>query len=96
MIKELGQDKSADWDEIVQIELSVADLQMLYDCVGAVPLKYFNIRHQKDAFFTKYDANSFDSLYNQLDEILFRHKGITDDSLDVTFVELEIVEDKEE
>lgn len=94
MIKESGITNDVDWNEKVQIELSVADLQIIYDCVGAVPIKYLNLKHKNDMFATKYDATIFNSLYNELDDILFRHNGLTDEGLSAdAFVELNIVEE---
>ena len=96
MIKELGIVDEADWNEKVQIELSVADLQIIYDCVGAVPIKYLDLKHKDNAFINKYNASMFNGIYNELDDILFRHNGLTDYGLDVdTFVELDIVQGDE-
>lgn len=96
MIKELGITNETDWNETVQIELSLAELQIIYDCVGAVPIKYLNIKHKDNAFTDKYNASMFNGIYNELDDILFRHNGLTDDDIDVdTFVELDIVKGDE-
>lgn len=96
MIKELGIIDETDWNEKVQIELSISDLQIIYDCVGAVPLKYLNIRHKDNSFTNKFNATMFNGIYNELDDILFRHNGLTDDGLDVdTFVKLDIVQGDE-
>lgn len=96
MIKELGITDETDWNETVQIELSLAELQIIYDCVGAVPIKYLNIKHKDNTFTDKYNASMFNGIYNELDDILFRHNGLTDDDIDVdTFVELDIVKGDE-
>lgn len=96
MIRELGVNEEINWDEKVQIELSVAELQIIYDCVGAVPLKYLNLKHSYSTFGNKYNATMFNGMYRELDDILFRHNGLTDDGLDVdTFVELDIVQGDE-
>lgn len=96
MIKELGMINEADWNEKIQIELSVADLQIIYDCVGAVPLKYLNLKHKDNSFTNKFNATMVatmvDGIYNELDEILFRHNGLTDDRLDIDdYIELDII-----
>ena len=96
MIKELGVDKVVNWNEKVQIEVSVADLQIIYDCVGAVPLKYLNLKHKNNAFTNKYDATMFNAIYNVLDDILSEHNGLTDDCTNVNIdMELKIIGDDE-
>lgn len=92
MIKELGVVDEADWNKKIQIELSVADLQIIYDCVGAVPLKYLNLKHKDNIFYNKYDATIFNNIYTRLDDILFRHNGLTDNESNVNIdIELDII-----
>ena len=96
MIKELGITNETNWNEKVQIELSVTDLQIIYDCVGAVPLKYLDLKHKNNAFSNKYNASMVNGIYNELNDILFRHNGLIDDGLDTdTFIELDIVKGDE-
>ena len=40
MIKELNDNVTPNWGETIRLEMDLEDLQIIYDCVGAVPLKY--------------------------------------------------------
>lgn len=96
MIKELGITNETNWNETVQIELSLAELQIIYDCVGAVPIKYLNLKHKDNIFYNKYDATMFNNIYTRLDDILFRHNGLTDNESNVNIdIELSIVQGDE-
>ena len=96
MIKELGVNDEPNWDEKLQLELSLAELQIIYDCVGAVPIRYLNLKHKENLFTNKYNASMFNGIYSDLDDILSKHNGLTDDDVDVdTFVELDIVQGDE-
>ena len=92
MIKELNKDYKPNWDEKIEISLTLRDLQLIYDCVGAVPLKYLNYKHETSKFTKKYDATYFTSLYNELDDLLKAHNGVTDDDVSVNLnVELNMI-----
>ena len=96
MIKELGVNDEPNWDEKLQLELSLAELQIIYDCVGAVPIRYLNLKHKENLFTNKYNDSMFHGIYSDLDDILSKHNGLTDDDIDVdTFVELDIVKGDE-
>lgn len=81
MIKELGINEKTNWDEKVQIELSVADLQIIYDCVGAIPLNYLKVKHKNTHF--ECTAEILTAIYDELEEIVNKHNGITDNNKDV-------------
>ena len=34
MIRELNRNNETDWNERIQLELNLADIQAIYDCVG--------------------------------------------------------------
>ena len=96
MIKELGVTNETNWKETVQIELSLAELQIIYDCIGAVPITYLNLKHKNNTFYNKYDATMFNDIYNRLDDILFKHNGLTDNESNVNIdMELKIIGDDE-
>ena len=97
MIRELGLNNAVDWNENISIQLSMSDLQIIYDCVGAVPLKYLNAKHKNNTFFNKINANMFSEIYNNLDDIISRHNGFTDDTLDVNInIELDMIGEENE
>ena len=97
MIRELGRKTIVDWYEKVQIELNLHDLQLLYDCIGAVPIEYIKEKHKCTPFNlmeTVYNDISVD-LYEGLHTILSEHNGITDDDKMVnTNIELEVIKDE--
>ena len=84
MIREINRNNIADWNEKIQIEITLKDLQMLYDCVGSIPFMYIKSRH-KDTKFGQYieitGSKVFTDLYNGLDEIITEHNGVKDDDI---------------
>ena len=92
MIKELNKSYEPNWDEKIEIGLSLKDLQLIYDCVGAVPLKYLNAKHIVSKFANKYDTTYLTCLYNELDDILNSHNGVTDNDFSVNLnVKLDMI-----
>lgn len=105
MIKDLTKTFETNWNERIYLQLPLADLQIIYDCIGAVPSNYLIRKHEKSRFLAdvidKSKFNDFsariNTLYNELDEIVSRYNGITDMDLSVnTDIELDIIEDTEE
>ena len=78
MIKELRKDNKVDWNEKITIELTLADLQLLYDCIGAVPWHYVTLRHKDTSFKSNAENISGSSLYDNLEDILAKHNGLID------------------
>lgn len=76
MVVEKIINPNIDWNEKITLELSLADLQLLYDCVGAVPWSYIVSRHEKTSFTI--DNIRFSDLYNELEEVLNNHHGLID------------------
>ena len=92
MIRELNKSYEPNWDEKIEISLSLRDLQLIYNCVGAVPLKYLNTKHIVSKFAKKYDATYLTCLYNELDDLLKVHNGVTDNDFDVNLnIELNMI-----
>ena len=46
MIKEINRNNETNWFEKIQLEMNLQDLQILYDCLGAVPNKYLMEKHK--------------------------------------------------
>ena len=96
MIKEINRNNETNWFEKIQLEMNLQDLQILYDCLGAVPNKYLIEKHKYTSLNYINDSNSFcnditSDLYESLNKILSKHNGITDDDAMVNLnVELEI------
>lgn len=84
MIKELGRNDKTDWHEKIQLELDLADIQAIYDCVGAIPDYYLNVKHKHTAFGgreSNYYVELLLNLYESLNIILLEHNGVTDDDM---------------
>lgn len=99
MIKELNRDNGTNWSKKIQLELPLSDLQIIYDCIGAVPPSYLTARHKNTIF--KHENKEFikaiDDIYEDLDAILVEHNGITDNDFMLnTFVTLEMVGEEDE
>ena len=93
MIRELNRNNKTNWSEKIQLEMNLSDLQVLYDCIGAVPNKYLEKKH-KNTSFNYIDDITID-LYEGLNRLLSEHNGITDDNKMVNLnVELEIKYDE--
>lgn len=97
MIRELNRNNETKWNEKIQIELSLEDLQVVYDCIGAVPPRFINIKHNNTSFnrSNEYHKLLLHGLYEDLHTIISEHNGVTDDDMMITEVSLEIVEVKE-
>lgn len=81
MIKELNRNNKTDWNEEIQIELTLADLQIIYDCVGAMPIQYLKLKHENTNFNNlSKDAELLTDIYESLHIILSEHNGINDDN----------------
>ena len=97
MIKELNRRYEPNWDEEIKISLSLRDLQLIYDCVGAVPFKYINYRHETTKFRRNYDARCFTTLYDELEDILTFHNGVIDSDVSLNCdVELKMTGEENE
>ena len=93
MIRELNRNNKTNWSEKIQLEMNLSDLQVLYDCIGAVPNKYLEEKH-KNTSFNYIDDITID-LYEGLNRLLSEHNGITDDNKMVNLnVELDIKYDE--
>ena len=100
MIKEINRNNETNWFEKIQLEMTLQDLQILYDCLGAVPNKYLIEKHKYTSLNYIDDtmcsgisicSDITNDLYESLDKILSEHNGITDDNKMVNLnVELEI------
>ena len=85
MIRELGKGTRTDWNEKLNIEMTLQDLQILYDCIGAVPTKYLEEKHKNTIFNTiinqSYSCEEItNDLYESLYTIVSRHNGVVDDN----------------
>ena len=69
--------------------MSLRDLQLIYDSIGAIPLKYINYKHAGSKFDKQYTAEEFNNIYNNIDEIIRTHNGVTDDDKSVN-IDLEL------
>ena len=83
MIKEINRNNKTDWFERIQLEMTLQDLQILYDCLGAVPNKYLIEKHKYTSL--NYIDSSICSditsdLYESLNKIISEHNGVTDDN----------------
>ena len=93
MIKKCIKEPKPNWGETIQLEIDLADLQIIYDCVGAVPIKYLKAKHKDTQFeINCYTSDMFTELYEELQNIIYRHNGITDDDDNVNIdIMLDIV-----
>ena len=78
MIKELNRNYKTDWNEEIKLSLSLRELQLIYDCIGAVPLNYIDYKHGASRFKNEYDADTLCDIYNDLDELIIAHNGLSD------------------
>lgn len=98
MIRELNRNNKTNWYEKIQLEMTLQDLQILYDCIGAVPIEYIKIKHKNTPFNlmeSMYDDISV-NLYDGLHTIISEHNGVTDDDEMVNiYLGLEMVKSNE-
>ena len=83
MIRDLTRKSETDWNEKIQIELSLTDLQLIYDAIGVMPIDAVKIKHETTKFnevLKKYTPTDLlGDLYEELHVILTEHNGINDD-----------------
>ena len=94
MIKELGEEYEykTDWTKKINLSVSLRDLQIIYDCIGAVPSKYLELKHKNTRFPITEFSELINHMYDEIDCILDRHNAITDyDSNINNNVELEVI-----
>lgn len=81
MISELHKSQKPNWNESIQLEMTLADLQIIYDCIGAVPLNYLKSKHKNTSFeISCYTTDMYTELYDELEDVIIRHSGITDEN----------------
>ena len=86
MIKELNDNVTPNWGETIRLEMDLEDLQIIYDCVGAVPLKYWKNKHKNTIFKNEiniYCPNMITELYEEIEYIIDKHNGVTDNDINV-------------
>ena len=85
MIKELNKNNETNWYEKIQLEMSLQDLQIIFDCIGAIPTKYLEFKHRNTKFGLNYTYNDYcdlaNNIYEDLEQIISKHNGITDDDM---------------
>ena len=100
MIRELNRNNETDWNEKIQLELNLADIQAIYDCVGVIPDHYLDVKHKLTAFGGHkkgYYGELLTDLYESLHVILCEHNGVTDDDMMVNpNVSIKVIGDDEE
>jgi hypothetical protein len=83
MIREINRNNETNWHEKIQLEMNLQDLQILYDCLGAVPNKYL-IEKYKYTSLNYIDSSICgditSDLYESLNKIISEHNGVTDDN----------------
>ena len=86
MIKEIeGKSKTPNWNETIKLELTLRDLQIIYDAIGDILPSVIEEKHERygssllrESVIT-YDVSSLiDDIYNELEKILIAYNGITD------------------
>ena len=99
MIKELGRKTDTNWHEKIQLELDLSDIQIIYDCIGAIPERYISVKHKNSAFGNRkkgYYGELLTDIYESLETILFEHNGVTDnDKMINPHISVEVIGDDE-
>lgn len=94
MIKELEKAQTVHWDEKIKLEMSLSDLQIIYDCIGAIPIRYLKEKHKNTNFEIKYyNSQIINDLYEELENIISKYNGITDSNKNVNIIHLDITEE---
>lgn len=86
MIKEIeSKPKTPNWNEAIKLELTLRDLQIIYDAIGSMPPKVVEEKHKKrnssllcESVVTYDVASLIHDIYNELEEILTVYNGIID------------------
>lgn len=85
MIKEIKNElDTPNWDETITLELTLKDLQIIFDAVGDLPPQVIKDKHINsplhDVIFVDTISASklIDEIYNSLEVIIDKHNGVLD------------------
>lgn len=85
MIKEIKRNSNIpNWNEVITLELTLRDLQIIFDAVGDMPPNVLEEKHKHsslhDIIFEDKMSSSklIDKVYDELESILVKHNGVLD------------------
>lgn len=84
MIRELRETDIPNWDEIITLQLTLKDLQIIFDAVGNISPNVLEEKHEHsslhDIIFENEMSSSklIDKVYDELESILVKHNGVLD------------------
>lgn len=84
MIRELKETDIPNWDEIITLQLTLKDLQILFDAIGGIPPRVLKEKHEQSSlhdviFESEISASKLiDKIYSELEDIIDKHNGVLD------------------
>ena len=84
MIREVKETDIPNWDEIITLQLTLRDLQIIFDAVGDIPPNTLEEKHRysslHDIIFEDKmsSSNLISKIYNELENIIDKHNGVLD------------------
>lgn len=87
MIKEIKNELDApNWDKTITLELTLKDLQIIFDAVGDLPPRVIYEKHNENSPFYSVIPKTdmaliklIDDIYNDLEIIIDKYNGVLDD-----------------
>ena len=86
MIKEIKNElDTPNWDKIITLELTLKDLQIIFDAVGDLPPQVIKDKHMNSPLHdimsidTISMSNLIDEIYGSLEVIIDKYNGVLDD-----------------
>lgn len=84
MVKEATNNSIRDWNKKITLQLTLKDLQFIFDAVGNLNINMLKEKHGKDSPFYSIINDttlikSIDELYDDLQIIVDKHNGVLDD-----------------
>lgn len=64
------------WDKKIRLEVSLLELQMIYDCIGVTAFATIHNEYEANNTMMKYKVENMDVLYRECFEILSEEGGI--------------------
>lgn len=72
-------DANPQWNKTIRIDLTLTELQMIYDCVGSVSFCDIHYKHNDEKWNNILLPIMVDKLYDDLGKILDDNNGIIDE-----------------
>lgn len=76
----IKMNENPQWNKTIRVDLTLTELQIIYDCVGSTPFCDIHYKHDDEKWNNILLPIMLDKLYDDLGKILGDNNGIIDES----------------